>query len=62
MKGVTPVVLATGLVTACGFPRALDRLDLTLRPGEVLGGDPWRDAVRVHRRLANVPGEVNLPA
>lgn len=30
--------------------------------GEVtlLGGDPWRDAVRLHRRLAYVPGEVNL--
>src|SRR6478752_2527226 len=30
--------------------------------GEVrlLDGDPWRDAVRLHRRLAYVPGEVNL--
>jgi len=30
--------------------------------GEVrlLGGDPWRDAVKLHRRLAYVPGEVNL--
>ncbi|BCJ49357.1 tetronasin ABC transporter ATP-binding protein [Actinoplanes sp. NBRC 14428] len=27
---------------------------------EVLGGDPWHDAVRLHRRLAYVPGEVNL--
>jgi ABC-2 type transport system ATP-binding protein len=27
---------------------------------EVLGGDPWREAVRLHRRLAYVPGEVNL--
>ena len=27
---------------------------------EVLGGDPWRDAVQLHRRLAYVPGEVNL--
>ncbi|MFE9773686.1 ATP-binding cassette domain-containing protein [Streptomyces sp. NPDC005931] len=26
----------------------------------LLGGDPWRDAVRIHRRLAFVPGEVNL--
>lgn len=26
----------------------------------VLGGDPWRDAVRLHRRLAYVPGEVSL--
>ena len=30
--------------------------------GEVtlLGGDPWRDAVDLHRRLAYVPGDVNL--
>ena len=30
--------------------------------GEVrlLGGDPWRDAADLHRRLAYVPGEVNL--
>jgi ABC-2 type transport system ATP-binding protein len=27
---------------------------------ELLGGDPWRDAVDLHRRLAYVPGEVNL--
>ena len=27
---------------------------------ELLGGDPWRDAVELHRRLAYVPGEVNL--
>jgi ABC-2 type transport system ATP-binding protein len=26
----------------------------------LLGGDPWRDATRLHRRLAYVPGEVNL--
>jgi ABC-type multidrug transport system ATPase subunit len=26
----------------------------------VLGGDPWRNAVILHRRLAYVPGEVNL--
>jgi ABC-2 type transport system ATP-binding protein len=26
----------------------------------LLGGDPWRDAARLHRRLAYVPGEVNL--
>jgi ABC-2 type transport system ATP-binding protein len=26
----------------------------------LLGGDPWRDAVGLHRRLAYVPGEVNL--
>jgi ABC-2 type transport system ATP-binding protein len=30
--------------------------------GEVslLGGDPWKDAVALHRRLAYVPGDVNL--
>jgi ABC-2 type transport system ATP-binding protein len=27
---------------------------------ELLGGDPWRDAVRLHRRVAYVPGEVTL--
>ncbi|WP_282703547.1 ABC transporter ATP-binding protein [Streptomyces sp. CC219B] len=35
-----------------------------LRPdaGEVrlLGGDPWRDAVALHRRIAYVPGDVSL--
>ncbi len=27
---------------------------------EVLGGDPWSDAVALHRRLAYVPGDVHL--
>ncbi|QYJ02850.1 ABC transporter ATP-binding protein [Nocardioides panacisoli] len=27
---------------------------------EVLGGDPWRDAVELHRRIAYVPGDVSL--
>jgi ABC-2 type transport system ATP-binding protein len=88
---VTPAISATGLVKAFGSTRALDELDLTVRPGAVhgflgpngagkttairvllgllrrdagvvslLGGDPWRDAVVLHRRLAYVPGEVNL--
>lgn len=26
----------------------------------VFGGDPWRDAVELHSRLAYVPGEVTL--
>jgi len=26
----------------------------------LLGGDPWQDAARLHRRLAYVPGDVNL--
>jgi ABC-2 type transport system ATP-binding protein len=88
---VTPAISATGLIKDFGSTRALDRLDLTVRCGEVhgflgpngagktttirvllgllrrdagdvrlLGGDPWRDAVVLHRRLAYVPGEVNL--
>jgi ABC-2 type transport system ATP-binding protein len=35
----------------------LRRDDGTVR---LLGGDPWRDASALHRRLAYVPGEVNL--
>jgi len=27
---------------------------------QLLGGDPWRDAASLHRRLAYVPGDVNL--
>ena len=27
---------------------------------ELLGGDPWHDAVELHRRLAYVPGDTNL--
>jgi len=27
---------------------------------ELFGGDPWRDAVELHRRLAYVPGDVTL--
>jgi ABC-2 type transport system ATP-binding protein len=27
---------------------------------QLLGGDPWRDAVTLHRRLAYVPGDVSL--
>src|SRR4051794_20647422 len=26
----------------------------------LLGGDPWRDTARLHRKLAYVPGDVNL--
>ncbi|MET7529965.1 ABC transporter ATP-binding protein [Streptomyces goshikiensis] len=28
--------------------------------GELLGGDPWADAVALHRRVAYVPGDVTL--
>jgi ABC-2 type transport system ATP-binding protein len=86
-----PAVEATGLVKEFGSTRALDRLDLRVRVGEVhgflgpngagktttirvllgllhkdggdvrvLGGDPWAQAAELHRRLAYVPGEVNL--
>ena len=27
---------------------------------DLLGGDPWKDAVALHRRLVYVPGDVNL--
>ena len=27
---------------------------------KLLGGDPWHDAASLHRRLAYVPGDVNL--
>jgi ABC-2 type transport system ATP-binding protein len=88
---LTPAISTTGLVKDFGSTRALDRLDLTVRTGEVhgflgpngagkttairvllgllrrdagavtvLGADPWRHAVPLHRRLAYVPGEVNL--
>jgi ABC-2 type transport system ATP-binding protein len=89
---MSPVIAIEGLVKEFGpRMRALDRLDLEVRAGEVhgflgpngagktttirvllgllradagsvtlLGGNPWRDAVALHRRLAYVPGEVNL--
>jgi ABC-2 type transport system ATP-binding protein len=44
----------TTIRTLLGLLRA-DRGTVTL-----LGGDPWRDAVALHRRLAYVPGEVTL--
>ena len=85
------VIDVRGLVKRFGRHRALDRLDLSVTPGEIhgflgpngagksttirvllgllrkdegevrlLGGDPWREAAELHRRLAYVPGEVNL--
>ncbi len=85
------VVDARGLVKHFGDVAALDGLDLTVRPGEVLGFlgpngsgkttairallgqirldagnatihglDVWQRAVEVHRRVAYVPGDVNL--
>jgi len=87
----TAVIHTEGLTKVFGNVRALDRLDLTVRPGEVhgflgpngagksttirvllglmkatsghaelFGGDPWRDAPRLHRRLAYVAGDVAL--
>ncbi|NIK59153.1 ABC transporter ATP-binding protein [Kribbella shirazensis] len=38
----------------------LGLLRRTAGDAELLGGDPWRDAARLHRRLAYVPGEVSL--
>ncbi|TNY37987.1 ABC transporter ATP-binding protein [Thermomonospora catenispora] len=88
---MTDAIQVVNLTKTFGDVRALDRLDLTVRTGEVhgflgpngagksttirillgllrkdsgevsvLGGDPWRDAVALHRRLAYVPGDVNL--
>jgi ABC-2 type transport system ATP-binding protein len=85
------VIDVTELSKSFGTTQALDRLDLTVRAGEVhgflgpngagktttirillgllrvdsgratlLGGDPWRDAVDLHRRLVYVPGDVTL--
>ncbi|HJG92522.1 MAG TPA: ATP-binding cassette domain-containing protein [Brachybacterium massiliense] len=38
----------------------LGLLRATSGHAEVLGMDPWRDAVRIHQRLAYVPGDTNL--
>ena len=92
--GTTPMnaaIATSELVKTFGRTRALDRLDLTVEPGEVhgflgpngagksttirillgllradggrvevLGRDPWRDSVALHRRMAYVPGDVEL--
>ena len=47
-----------GKTTAVRVLLGLLRLDAG--KASLLGGDPWRDAVALHRRLAYVPGEVNL--
>ncbi len=91
MTDTAPVIRTEGLTKVFGKVRALDGLDLTVRPGEVhgflgpngsgksttirvllglmkatsghaelFGGDPWRDAPRLHRRLAYVAGDVAL--
>jgi ABC-2 type transport system ATP-binding protein len=38
----------------------LIRADRSSGPAAVLGLDPWSDAVELHKRLAYVPGDVNL--
>jgi ABC-2 type transport system ATP-binding protein len=38
----------------------LGLLRATSGEARLLGGDPWRDATALHRRLAYVPGDVNL--
>ncbi len=91
MIDTIPVIRVEGLTKYFGTVRALDGLDLVVRPGEVhgflgpngagksttirvllglmkatsghaelLGGDPWHDAPRLHRRLAYVAGDVAL--
>lgn len=88
---MTAVIHAENLSKAFGATQALDRLDLRVESGQVmgflgpngsgkstairvfmgllrhdsgdvhvLGQDPWRDAVELHRRIAYVPGDVNL--
>ncbi|MEU1899677.1 ABC transporter ATP-binding protein [Nocardiopsis dassonvillei] len=89
---MTPTAIEVrGVEKRFGRFQALDKLDLTVRTGQVagflgpngsgksttirvllgllradagtvslLGGDPWRDAVALHRRLAYVPGDVTL--
>ena len=88
---MSDVIESVGLVKDFGSTRALDGLDMTVRPGEVhgflgpngagksttirlllgllradggtlrlFGQDPWTDAVALHRRLAYVPGDVEL--
>ncbi|MCP3014091.1 ABC transporter ATP-binding protein [Nocardiopsis dassonvillei] len=89
---MTPTAIEVrGVDKSFGRFQALDKLDLTVRTGQVsgflgpngsgksttirvllgllradagtvslLGGDPWRDAVALHRRLAYVPGDVTL--
>lgn len=84
-------IMVSKLIKDYGKFRALNKLDLTVKRGEVhgflgpngagksttirvllgilrktdgdalvLGGDPWHDAVTLHKRLAYIPGEVNL--
>lgn len=49
-----------GKSTAVRVLLGLLRADADSGPVTLLGGDPWRDAAELHRRLAYVPGDVNL--
>ena len=93
MNGVamTAAISVENLTKSFGSTKALDRLELLVQPGEVmgflgpngsgksttirvlmgllrqdagdvqvLGCDPWADAVELHKRIAYVPGDVNL--
>lgn len=84
-------IIITDLVKDYGKFRALDKLTMTVKKGEVhgflgpngagksttirillgilrrtegsvkiLGSDPWTDAVELHKKMAYVPGDVNL--
>jgi ABC-2 type transport system ATP-binding protein len=48
----------SGKTTTIRIPLGLLRADAGL--ARILGGDPWHDAVPLHRRLAYVPGDVSL--
>ncbi|HEU4914559.1 MAG TPA: ABC transporter ATP-binding protein [Candidatus Saccharimonadales bacterium] len=85
------IIVVNNLVKKFGSFAALNKLNLTVKKGEVhgflgpngagksttirvllgilrktsghvevLGGDPWADATKLHRSLAYVPGDVNL--
>jgi ABC-2 type transport system ATP-binding protein len=87
----TPAIEIQDLHKSFGAVKALDGLNLTVRPGEVrgflgpngagkstairvllgllradsgtarlFGGDVWRDAVELHKRITYVPGDVSL--
>ncbi|NGN95956.1 ABC transporter ATP-binding protein [Nocardioides sp. KC13] len=91
MSDNTPAVEIAGLHKSFGSFKALNGLDLTVRPGQVagflgpngagksttikillgllradagtarlFGGDVWRDAVQLHKRISYVPGDVSL--
>ncbi len=88
---MSDAVVMVNVDKSYGTTKALDRFDLTVTRGEVMGflgpngagkstairvlmglirhdggqvgmldGDPWRDAVDLHRRVAYVPGDVEL--